>query len=76
MAVTKDDIQEFNRFVDEKLANGGADSLRQLVAEWEERQEVNAAIREGIKAIDEGRVRPFNEAQDEFRRKHDLPPRQ
>lgn len=76
MAVTKNDIQEFNRFVDNKLANGGADSLRQLVAEWEERQEVNAAICEGMKAIDEGRVRPFDEARDEFRREHNLPPHQ
>jgi hypothetical protein len=64
MFVTKDDIQAFNRFVDEKLAGGGAESLRQLVAEWDERQQVDAAIRQGI---DAGRAEPFFESQDRFR---------
>lgn len=75
MSVTKDDIQDFNRFVDEKLANGGADSLRQLVTEWEERQQVNAAIRQGIADIDAGRTEPFFESQDRFRQERGLPPR-
>ena len=48
MPVTKDDIQDFHCFVDEKLAGGGADSLRQLLAEWEQRQEANAAMMEII----------------------------
>ena len=76
MTVTTDDIKNFHQFVDEKLANGGADSLRQLVAEWEERQEVNAAIRQGTNDIDAGRTEPFFESQDRFRQKRDLPPRQ
>ena len=75
MPVTRDDIQDFNRFVDERLANGGADSLRELVAEWEERQEVNAAIRRGIADIDAGRTEPFFESQDQFRQERDLPSR-
>ena len=75
MPVTRDDIQDFNRFVDERLANGGADSLRELVVEWEERQEVNAAIRRGIADIDAGRTGPFFESQDQFRQGRDLPPR-
>lgn len=76
MPVTREDIQSFNRFVDERLANGGADSLRELVAEWEERQEVNAAIRRGIEDIDAGRTEPFFESQDQFRQERDLPRRQ
>jgi len=76
MPVTKDDIQDFHRFVDERLSNGGADSLRQLVAEWEERQEANAAIRQGIADIDAERTEPFFESQDRFRQERGLPPRQ
>ena len=75
MPVTRDDIQDFNRFVDERLANGGANSLRELVAKWEERQEVNAAIRRGIADVDAGRTEPFFESQDQFRQERDLPPR-
>ncbi|MCH8042744.1 MAG: hypothetical protein IID44_03405 [Planctomycetes bacterium] len=75
MSVTKDDIQDVNRFVDEKLVNGGAESLRQLVTEWEERQEVNAAIRQGIADIDADRTEPFFESQDRFRQERGLPPR-
>ena len=75
MPVTTDDIQNFHRFVDEKLANGGADSLRQLVAEWEERQEASAAIRQGIADIDAGLIEPFFDSQDRFRQDRGLPPR-
>ncbi len=74
MAVTEEDLKEFNRFAAEKLANGGAESFSQLAAEWDELREVNAAIREGIQAIAEGRTRPFAESQDEFRKKNNLPP--
>jgi hypothetical protein len=35
MAITKDDLRDFNRFVDEKLDNGGVDSLVKLAREWE-----------------------------------------
>ena len=73
MSATKDDIQDVNRFVDEKLAIGGADPLRQLVAEWEERQQVNAAIRQGIADTDAGRTEPFFESQDRFRDERGLP---
>ncbi len=76
MPVTKDDIQDFHCFVDEKLANGAADSLRQLVVEWEERQETNAAVRQGIADIEAGRTEPFFDSQDRFREERGLPPRQ
>lgn len=79
MAATLSDLENFHQFAVAKLNNGGARSLRALVSLWEaarEREEVNAAIREGLKAIDEGRYRPFEESMAEFRAKHNLPPRQ
>ncbi len=75
MAVTEKDLAEFNRFADEKISNGGADSLRDLLTEWEERQQANAAIRRGIADIDAGRSEPFFESQDSFRQKQGLSPR-
>jgi hypothetical protein len=76
MPVTKDDIQDFHCFVDEKLATGGADSLRQLVAEWEQRRKTNAAIRQGVADIEADRTEPFLDSQDRFREERGLPPRQ
>ena len=35
MAVTKEDLRNFQRFADGKLDNGGADSLVELASEWE-----------------------------------------
>jgi len=78
MPVTKDELDSFNQFVDEKIASGGAGSLRELVAEWEhqkERQEVNEAIRRGLADVDAGRTEPFLQSQDEFRQERGLPPR-
>ena len=78
MSITPEDLQDFNRFAGEQLAGDGAESLVELVHQWaaaREREDVNAAIRAGLKAIDEGRSRPFDESQDEFRAAHDLPPR-
>lgn len=40
MAVTKEDLRDFTRFVDEKLAKGGAGSLVELACEWQLRQPV------------------------------------
>lgn len=76
MPVTQDDIQDFLHFVDERLARGDAHSLRQLVVEWEARQETDTAIREGIADIRGGRTEPFFDSQDRFRQERGLPPRQ
>lgn len=35
MAITEEDLRDFNRFVGEKLENGGVNSLVQLAGEWE-----------------------------------------
>jgi hypothetical protein len=60
MAVTKDDLRDFNRFADERLSNGGANSLVDLAGEWEARrrevEETVADIRDSHADIDAGRV--------------------
>ena len=73
MPVTKDDVQRFCSFIDERMAASGADSLRQLVEEWEERQQANAAVRRGIGDVDEGRTEPFSSSQDRFCQERGLP---
>jgi len=35
MAITKEDLRNFQRFADEKLDNGGSNSLVDLASEWE-----------------------------------------
>lgn len=35
MAVTEKDLEEFGRFATEQLKNGGAESLQELVTEWD-----------------------------------------
>jgi hypothetical protein len=35
MAITKADLQDFTRFVDERVDRGTAESLIELVGEWE-----------------------------------------
>jgi predicted transcriptional regulator len=75
MAVTQDDLQSFNEFASEKLKNGDAGSLEELVQQWRvdrEREEVNAAIQRGIADVDAGRTRPLEEFWDEFSQKHNI----
>jgi len=76
MPVTKDDIQSFHCFVDERLASGSAESLNQLLAEWEQRREANAAIRQGIADVDADRTESFSNSQERFRQPRGLPPGQ
>ena len=76
MAVTKDDLQAFKCFADEKLANGGADSISDLVRQWEaqrESQETIADILESHADIEAGRVKPLDEAFADVRKKIGLP---
>ncbi len=78
----REDLKAFRAFVDEQLSNGGATLTPTEVLElWEiqnptdqEREETLAAIREGLRDADEGRVRPFEEFDREFRRKHGINP--
>jgi hypothetical protein len=79
----REDLQAFRAFIDQQLADGGAALTPFEVLDlWEiqnptdeEREETLAAIRQGLKDADEGRVRPFEEFDIEFRQKHGLPPR-
>ena len=76
MAVTKDDLQAFKRFADEKLAGGGADSITDLAGQWEaqrESRETIADILESHSDIEAGRMKPLDEAFADVRKKMGLP---
>ena len=60
MAITQDDLRDFQRFADEKLHRGEAQSLVDLANEWEARhremEETIADIRASHADIESGRV--------------------
>ncbi len=76
------DLRAFKGFIDERLANGGAEmTLEEALVQWDienqtdqEREETLEAIRRGFADIEAGRMRPAREALREIRRKHNLPP--
>jgi len=70
MAVTRDDLQDFHRFADARLAGGGAGSLLDLAREWEsarQHEESVAALRESDADAQAGRVKPLDGAFSEVR---------
>jgi hypothetical protein len=72
MAVTRDELLDFNRFAEEKLTDGGADNLQDLLDEWNERrahQQSIAGIRKSVAQYEAGECLPVHEAFDEVRRK-------
>jgi hypothetical protein len=77
------DLEAFRGFIDEQLKNGGpAPTLDEALVRWEyenstehEREEVRAALGQGLHDVDAGRVRPFEEFDREFRAKYGIPPR-
>ena len=77
MAATQHDINAFHRFASQWLSNGGAElSFDELVVEWEsvrDRDDINAAIREGLTDIEAGRHRPADEVMRELRQKYNIP---
>lgn len=77
MAVTQQDIDAFHRFASQRVSNGGSKvSFDELVLEWEsvrDRDDINAAIREGLADIEAGRHRPADEVMRELRQKHNIP---
>lgn len=77
MTVTQDDLDNFHSFASERLTSGGNGlTIDDLVIEWDSvrnREEINAAIREGLADIDAGRTRPADEVTEELRRKHNIP---
>ena len=76
MTVTRQDLQDFNRFADERLARGESWSFVDLVREWEDaRQQKSSleALRESHNDAEEGRVKSLNEAFADIRSKLSQP---
>jgi hypothetical protein len=84
MAIDRmNDPRAFRDFLDAKLSNGDNGlTLDEALGLWEyenqtdaEREDTLLAIRQGLADLEAGRVRPFEDFDREFRRKHGLPPR-
>ncbi len=77
MAITQDQLDSFHRFATERLSKGEVEvSIDDLVIEWDSmrnREQINAAIHEGLADIDAGRTRPADEVTEELRKKHNIP---
>ena len=73
MAVTKEELRDFQRFADEKINQGAANSLIDLASEWEadrrEAEQTLADIRESHADIDAGRVAPVADTFAEIRKR-------
>lgn len=66
MAVTKEDLRDFTHFADEKLDNGGAATMSELVYEWESQREQREPIQVDVETIRE-LAKFFPNMQDEER---------
>jgi predicted transcriptional regulator len=73
------DLMAFKGFLDEKISQGGVETLDEALGLWEfenqtiqEREASLDAIRQGLADVEAGRVRPAREALAELRRKHNL----
>jgi hypothetical protein len=51
MAITKEDLRDFAHFANQKLENGGAATLSDLVHEWESRRTSSAPIQADVETI-------------------------
>jgi hypothetical protein len=73
------DLIAFKGFLDEKLSEGGVETLDEALGLWEyenqtaeEREHTLEAIREGLADVEAGRTRSAHEALAELREKHNL----
>ena len=77
MTVTQDELDSFHRFATERLRKNDRElTIDDLVIEWDStrnREEINAAIREGLEDIDAGRARTADQVTEELRKKHNIP---
>lgn len=77
MTVTREDLADFSRFVDEKLSNGGSElTMEYLVIEWKtvrERAATNTAINEALEQMDAGLGQPLDEAMAEIQKQLNIP---
>lgn len=76
MAVTQQDLDGFYAFATGRLHTAREDlSFDDLVIEWEslrDRDDINAAIREGLADVEAGRYRSADEVMEGLRKKHGL----
>ena len=77
MAVTQGELDSFHRFATGRLRESEREfTIDDLVIEWDSvrnREQINAAIREGLADIEAGRTRPAGQVTEELRRKHNIP---
>jgi predicted transcriptional regulator len=77
MPLTQQELDRFYEFACEVIRNRGSDvSLDELIAKWRaarEREDVNAAIREGIDDLGAGRMRPAEDVTNDLRKKYRSP---
>ena len=76
MPITTSEFESFADFGRTRVEVGGHDlTLDDLVVEWESRQNrdaVNAAIREGLDDAKAGRHRPADEVMADLQKKHNI----
>ena len=60
MPVTERDLEEFGRFAAEQLRNSGADSLQELVNEWDKLQRWNERNAIAAEQSRQGLSKPLN----------------
>ena len=77
MSTTRNQVDSFHQFAIQRLENGGGEpSFSDLLLDWDSatnREDINAAIREGIADVNAGRTRPACEVTEELRTKYDIP---
>jgi hypothetical protein len=64
MAVTQDDLNDFQRFANAKLSNGGVESMDELVAAWHEHRahmDSLSSLEESHADAEAGRIHPAEE---------------
>ncbi len=65
MAVTREELQSFHQFADERLAGGRAESLQALLDEWNASRQHDqsvASIQESVSQYEAGDGLPVDEA--------------
>jgi hypothetical protein len=70
MSVTQSDLDAFQQFAAERIARKGAESLDELLREWElarERRDTIESVKRGLADVDGGRTRPADSLLDELR---------
>jgi len=72
MAITKEDLNKFQTFADDILSGGSADSLQEILDQWNAMREHSqsvAGIQESITQYEAGEGLPVDQAFDEVRKK-------